>query len=75
VRHAFLLQPGPVCVAPPPAIAVAAGVHELQKLRVGHIVRVDVERVHGNGVRRAFVVPGKPFAGPERRCPGRNRDP
>ena len=56
---AFALHPVPVLRPPPPRVLVAAGVDELEKPRVRHVVPLDGERRHVGGARGELVVPSE----------------
>ena len=59
MRDGVVLAPLPAGVGPPLWRAIPAGVHELEVLRVGDAVHVDLERAHVDDVRAELVVPAK----------------
>ena len=75
---AFGLAPLPVVRLPPPRVAVAAGLDELEKPRVGHVVALDREARHVDRPRRTLVVPAERHRGAidaQRRAARGNADP
>ena len=77
MRDAILLAPPPAGVGPPLRRAIPAGVDELEELRVGDAVHVDLEGVHADTVRGELVVPAertRGAIGAEGHHAGRNGD-
>src|SRR5258707_5025433 len=59
MRNPLGLQPRPVLRRPPPWLAVPSRLHELEKLRIGHVGAIDGEIRHVGPTRRVLVVPPK----------------
>ena len=71
----ILLHPFPVLVAPQRSIPIPAGFDKFEKLRIRHIVNIDLECPHVDAVLVELVVPteGNAIAiGAERCDTGRN---
>src|SRR3954467_11212609 len=59
MRGAALLQPAPVVRAPPPRVAVAASVNELEERGVGDVVTLDRESIDARRAAGELVVPAE----------------